>query len=69
MKLTQKKVHYIILHKKRGEPSENIGKDMKISKRRVNQVWAEYKEIGKDLQSDTLSAPFLLPAGAGNMQD
>lgn len=48
MKVTKKKVRYILLHKKKGESSDTIGKDMKISKRRVNQVWKEYNETGKE---------------------
>lgn len=48
MKLTATKVRYIIRHKKKGESSDTIGKDMKISTRRVNQVWREYKETGKE---------------------
>ena len=45
--MTATKVRYIIRHKKKGESSDAIGKDMKISTRRVNQVWREYKETGK----------------------
>jgi putative transposase len=48
MKLTKKKVRYILIHKKKGESSDTIQKDMKISKRRVDQVWGEYREIGRE---------------------
>ncbi len=48
MKLTAKKIRYIINHKKKGESSETIARDMKISKRRVEQVWKYYSETGKE---------------------
>ncbi len=48
MKLTAKKIQYIVRHKKKGESSDAIGKDMEISMRRVNQVWKEYRETGKE---------------------
>ncbi len=48
MKLTAKKARYIVRHKKKGKSSDTIGKDMQISIRRVNQVWWEYKETGKE---------------------
>ena len=48
MKLTVKKIRYIINHKKKGESSESIRKDMKISKRRVEQIWKFYSETGKE---------------------
>lgn len=48
MKLTVKKIRYIINNKKKGESSELIRKDMKISKRRVEQIWKFYSETGKE---------------------
>jgi hypothetical protein len=48
MKLTIKKIRYIINNKKKGESSELIRKDMKISKRRVEQIWKFYSETGKE---------------------
>lgn len=48
MKLTLKKIRYIIKHKKIGESSKTIAIDMKISKRRVEQIWKYYSETGKE---------------------
>jgi putative transposase len=48
MKLNKKKIRYIINHKKRGESCETISKDIKISKRRVEQIWKEYRETGEE---------------------
>ncbi|CAG0954471.1 MAG: hypothetical protein OIN86_06270 [Candidatus Methanoperedens sp.] len=47
MKLTVKKIRYIINYKKKGESCETK-MDMKISKRRVEQVWKYYSETGKE---------------------
>jgi len=48
MKLTKKKVRYLIRHKKRGRSSRVIGIEIKVSKRRVNQIWQEYQITGKE---------------------
>ena len=44
MKLTKKKVKYIVRWKERGKRSREIAKELKISKRRVNQIWKEYRK-------------------------
>lgn len=36
----------MINHKKKGESSGMIAIDMKISRRRVEQIWKQYKETG-----------------------
>jgi len=46
VKLNRRKIRYIINHKKKGESSEAIAKDMKISRKRVEQIWKEYRETG-----------------------
>lgn len=46
MKLNKRKIRYIINHRKKDESSETIAVDMKISKRRVEQIWKQYKETG-----------------------
>ena len=43
MKLTKKKVKWLIKMKKEGESSSVIARSLGISVRRVNQVWGEYK--------------------------
>jgi putative transposase len=47
MKLTKKKVKYLIRWKERGKSSREIGIELHVSKRRVNQVWKEYIETGE----------------------
>ena len=47
MKLTKKKVKYLIRWKERGKSSREIGIELHISKRRVNQVWKECRETGE----------------------
>jgi len=44
MKLDQRKVHWIIRQKQKGVTTEQIAQDMKISKRRVQQIWKSYAE-------------------------
>jgi len=46
VKLNKRKIRYIINHKKKGESSGSIAKDLKVSRRRVEQIWKEYKETG-----------------------
>jgi hypothetical protein len=48
VKLNKRKIRYIINHKKKGESCAIIAKDIKISKRRVEQIWKEYYEIGEE---------------------
>ncbi|MBE0524423.1 MAG: helix-turn-helix domain-containing protein [Methanosarcinales archaeon] len=48
MKLNRRKICYIINHKKKGESCEIIAEDIKISKRRVEQIWKEYHETGEE---------------------
>ncbi len=47
MKLTKKKVRYIVRWKERGKSSSELARELKISKRRVNQIWKEYRESGE----------------------
>lgn len=48
MKLNKKKIRYIIRNKKRGMYSRELGILMKVSKRRVNQIWQEYQDTGNE---------------------
>ena len=48
MKLNRKKIRYIIRRKEEGESSRVLATRMKISKRRVNQIWREYRVTGKE---------------------
>ncbi len=47
MILTKRKVRCLIRWKERGESSKDIAQDLKVTKRRVNQVWRQYKETGE----------------------
>jgi putative transposase len=55
MKLNKRKIHWIIRKKKKGMTTSEIARDMKISPRRVQQVWKQYLDtgiepvIGKDI--------------------
>ncbi len=42
-----KRVRYIVRWKERGKRSREIAMELKISKRRVNRVWRDYKEKGE----------------------
>jgi len=44
MKLDQRKIHWIIRQKQKGVTTKQIALDMKISQRRVQQVWQSYEE-------------------------
>ena len=44
MKLDQRKIHWIIGQKLKGVTTKEIALDMKISRRRVQQIWKSYKE-------------------------
>ena len=47
MKLNEKKVRYIVRWKKRGKRSREIATELKVSRRRVNQIWKEYRKTGE----------------------
>jgi putative transposase len=46
MKLNKRKIHWIIREKKKGATTSEIARDMKISTRRVQQVWKQYLDTG-----------------------
>lgn len=48
MKLNQKKIRWIIRQKDKGESAANITKVMKISKRRVDQIYEQYRKAQKE---------------------
>jgi len=48
MKLNRKKVHWIIRQKQRGVGTKEIAREMKVSRRRVQQIWKCFKESGKE---------------------
>jgi len=47
MKLTRRKIRWLIKRKKEGMSSKSIARALKISKRRVNQVWRMYMQDGE----------------------
>ena len=47
MKLNPKRIRYLIRKKKQGVSSKTIAFRLKVSKRRVNQIWQEYKKTGE----------------------
>jgi putative transposase len=47
MKLYRRKMQYLIRKKKQGLSSSTIGSHLKVSKRRVNQIWQEYRTTGR----------------------
>ena len=46
MKLNPRKIRYIIRKKKEGEASMVLATQMKVSKRRIDQMWKEYRDTG-----------------------
>ncbi len=48
MKLNKRKVHWIIRQKQKGVSTKQISLDMKISQRRMQQVWNAYKTTGQE---------------------
>ncbi len=46
MKLNKRKIRYILREKKKGTSSRILGIRMKVSKRRINQIWKEYRDTG-----------------------
>jgi transposase InsO family protein len=46
MKLNRRKVHWIIRQKQKGVGTKEIGRDMKVSRRRVQQIWKYFQETG-----------------------
>ena len=48
MKLDQRKIHWIIRQKKKGVTTKQIALDMKISRRRVQQIWKSYAETERE---------------------
>jgi putative transposase len=49
MKLDQRKVHWIIRQKLKGVGTKQIALDMKITRRRVQQIWKSYEEEKQEL--------------------
>ncbi|MCJ7444610.1 MAG: hypothetical protein MUO26_08795, partial [Methanotrichaceae archaeon] len=39
MKLNWRKVHWTIRQKQKGVPSREVARDMKVSRRRIEQIW------------------------------
>ncbi|VVB63785.1 Uncharacterised protein [uncultured archaeon] len=48
MKLNKARVHWIIRQKKKGVPTKEIAQAMKITSRRVQQVWRAYPKTGRE---------------------
>jgi len=48
MKLNKRKIHWIIRQKQKGVPTKQIALDMKISRRRVQQLWKGYVDTGRE---------------------
>ena len=48
MKLNRRKVHWIIRQKQKEVGTKEIARDMKISRRRVQQIWKYFKETGRE---------------------
>ena len=46
MKLNKRKIHWIIREKKKEVTTSEIARDMKISTRRVQQIWKQYLDTG-----------------------
>ncbi len=49
MKLDKRRVHWLILQKRKGVTSKDLAATMKLSRRRVEQVWKYYLETGQEL--------------------
>jgi putative transposase len=48
MKLNRKKVHWIVRQKQKGVGTKEIAQDMKVSRRRVQQIWKSFQETGEE---------------------
>jgi len=48
MKLSRKKVHWIIRQKQKGVGTKEIARDMKVSRRRVQQIWKCFRETDRE---------------------
>jgi transposase len=48
MKLNRRKVHWIIRQKRKGVGTKEIARDMKISRRRVQQIWKYFIDTGRE---------------------
>ncbi len=48
MKLNKTRIRWLINQKKKGRSSDEVSKDMKLSKRRVEQIWKDYRGTGKE---------------------
>jgi putative transposase len=48
MKLNKRKIHWIIRQEQNGVATKQIALDMKISQRRVQQIWKGYVEAGRE---------------------
>jgi putative transposase len=48
MKLSRRKAHWTIRHKQKVVGTKEIARDMKVSRRRVQQIWKSSHETGEE---------------------
>jgi putative transposase len=48
MKLNRRKVHWIIRQKQKGVSSREVARDMKVSRRRIEQIWKHFLDQGRE---------------------
>jgi len=48
MKLNKRKIHWIIRQKQKGVSTKEVALDMRILRRRVQQIWKSYETTGQE---------------------
>jgi len=48
MKLNERRVHWLIRQKQKGVTSKDLAVTMKLSRRRVEQIWKRYRDTGQE---------------------
>ena len=57
MKLNKRRVHWLILQKRKGVASKDLATIMELSRRRVEQVWKYYLDTGQELSVGKKDGP------------
>jgi putative transposase len=68
MKLNKRRVHWLIHQKQKGMTSKDLAATMKLSRRRVEQVWKYYQDTGQELPVGEKMGPPTKPFDANEAE-
>jgi putative transposase len=68
MKLNKWRVHWLVRQKQKGMTSKDLAATMKLSRRRVEQVWKYYQDTGQELPVGEKMGPPTKPFDANEAE-